>query len=50
MRRMTTVLGLFGVALFIPCVITLAAIVTWTVVRFSPKPKETTPAPDSTES
>ena len=36
---MDTVLGLLGVALFIPCVITLAAGVTWTVVKFSPTPK-----------
>jgi hypothetical protein len=45
---MSTVLGLLGVALFIPCVIALAAGVTWLVVRFSPgtkneKPSETSP-------
>jgi hypothetical protein len=39
MRRMDTVLGLLGVAVFIPCVIALAAGVTWTVVKFSPAPR-----------
>jgi H+/Cl- antiporter ClcA len=29
-------LGLLGVAVFIPCVIGLAAGITWAVVRFSP--------------
>ena len=33
---MDTVLGLLGVALFIPCVISLAAGVTWLVVRIVP--------------
>jgi hypothetical protein len=32
------VLGLLGLALFIVCVISLAAGVTWLVVRFSPNP------------
>jgi hypothetical protein len=32
-------LGLLGVFVFIPCVIALAAAVTWLVVRLSPKPK-----------
>ena len=31
-------LGLFGIAVFIVCVIALAAGVTWLVVRISPKP------------
>jgi hypothetical protein len=35
-----TVLGLIGVVIFIPCVISLAAAVTWLVVRFSPGTKE----------
>jgi hypothetical protein len=35
-----TVLGLIGVIIFIPCVISLAAAVTWLVVRFSPGTKE----------
>jgi hypothetical protein len=33
---MGTVLGLFGIALFIVCVIALAAAVTWLVVKISP--------------
>jgi hypothetical protein len=33
-----TVLGLVGIAIFIPCVIALAAGVTWLVVRLSPSP------------
>jgi hypothetical protein len=37
---MDTVLGLIGVVLFIPCVISLAAGVTWLVVRVSPGTKE----------
>jgi hypothetical protein len=35
---MDDVLGLLGLALFILCVIALAAGVTYLVVRFSPKP------------
>jgi hypothetical protein len=31
-----TVLGLLGVAVFVPCVISLAAGLTWLVVRLSP--------------
>jgi hypothetical protein len=38
-------LGLLGILVFIPCVIALAAAVTWLVVRFSPKPRK---RPDST--
>jgi hypothetical protein len=38
-------LGLLGVLVFIPCVIALAAGITWTVVRLTPKPK---PGNDST--
>jgi hypothetical protein len=34
----STALGLIGLALFIVCVIALAAGVTWAVVRLSPKP------------
>jgi hypothetical protein len=41
----STVLGLIGVAVFIVCVITIAAGVTWVVVKVSPapakKPEET---------
>jgi hypothetical protein len=33
-----TVLGLIGIAVFIVCVIALAAGVTWLVVRISPSP------------
>ncbi len=32
------ILGVFGIAVFIVCVIALAASVTWLVVRISPKP------------
>jgi hypothetical protein len=35
-----TVLGLIGLAIFIVCVIALAAGVTWTVVRLTPSPEE----------
>jgi hypothetical protein len=43
-----TVLGLIGVILFIPCIIGLAAGVTWVVVKLSPsksfqKPPEPSP-------
>jgi hypothetical protein len=34
-----TVLGLLGILVFIPCVITLAAALTWIVVKISPAPK-----------
>jgi len=34
-----TAFGLLGLALFIVCVVALAAGVTWLVVRLSPKPK-----------
>ena len=33
------VLGLIGIAVFIVCVISLAAAVTWTVVRLTPNKK-----------
>jgi hypothetical protein len=33
-------LGLVGIAVFIACVIALAAGVTWLVVRFSPAPNK----------
>jgi hypothetical protein len=39
-------LGLVGIAVFIACVIALAAAVTWAVVRLSPPPKKSTPAPE----
>jgi len=42
-----TVLGLLGILVFIPCVIALAAALTWIVVRFSPAPK---PASEQAES
>jgi hypothetical protein len=35
---METVVGLIGVAIFIVCVVALAAGVTWVVVRLSPTP------------
>jgi hypothetical protein len=34
------ILGLLGIAVFIVCVIALAAAVTWVVVRFTPPPKD----------
>jgi hypothetical protein len=39
----TTVLGLIGIAVFIVCVIALAAAVTWTVVRLTPSHKKQRP-------
>jgi hypothetical protein len=46
----TNVLGLLGIAVFIVCVIALAASVTWLVVRISPKPgsKKSKPEPAET--
>jgi hypothetical protein len=46
---MTTVLGLFGIALFCAAVIALAAAVTWLVVKLSPakKPKPAAPSGDA---
>jgi hypothetical protein len=38
-----TLLGLLGVAVFIVCVIALAAGVTWVVVRLSPSPNAKKP-------
>jgi hypothetical protein len=35
----STALGLIGVAVFIVCIVALAAGVTWLVVRFSPNPQ-----------
>jgi hypothetical protein len=35
---MGTVLGLLGIAVFIPCVVAFAAAITWVVVRVSPNP------------
>jgi hypothetical protein len=37
---MSTVLGLLGVALYIPAIIAIAASVTWVVVKLSPGTKE----------
>ena len=37
---MSTVLGLLGVALYIPMIIAIAAGVTWLVVRLSPGTKD----------
>ena len=46
------ILGLLGIVVFIVCVIALAAAVTWTVVRVSPKPggKKNKPEPAETPS
>jgi hypothetical protein len=35
----SSVLGLIGIAVFIACIVGLAAGVTWLVVRFSPTPR-----------
>jgi len=40
---MGTVLGVFGIAFFIACVVALAAGVTWLVVRLSPNPNAKKP-------
>jgi hypothetical protein len=47
---MTTVLGLLGIALFCTAVISLAAGVTWLVVKLSPakKPKPAAPSGEPT--
>jgi hypothetical protein len=37
---MATFLGLIGLAIFIPCVVGLAAGVTWLVVKLSPNPQD----------
>ena len=50
MKVMGTILGLLGVAIFIPCVIALAAGVTWTVVRISPAPSKAGAKPAAPES
>ena len=50
MKVMSTILGLLGVAVFIPCVIALAAGVTWTVVRISPAPGKGTAKPAAPDS
>jgi hypothetical protein len=36
----STVLGLIGIAVFIVCIVALAAGVTWVVVRVSPDPNK----------
>jgi hypothetical protein len=42
-KPVASVLGLVGIAVFIVCVIALAAGVTWLVVRLSPPPRKTKP-------
>jgi hypothetical protein len=44
---MGTFLGLLGVAIFIPCVISLAAGITWLVVKISPAPSTQKPETES---
>ena len=44
---MANVLGLLGIAVFIACMISLAAAVTWLVVRFSPNPARKKTAAES---
>ena len=36
---MHTILGLLGIAVFIPCVVALAAALTWLTVKVSPAPR-----------
>jgi hypothetical protein len=43
------ILGVLGIAVFIVCVITLAAAVTWAVVRISPKPGNKKKKPEPAE-
>jgi len=45
-----TALGLLGVIVFIPCVIALAAAITWTVVRLTPQPRRRSEADSTAES
>ena len=40
---MGTFLGLLGVLVFIPCVVALAAGITWLVVKVSPAPSSEKP-------
>ncbi len=42
---MSTALGLLGLVVFIVGVVALAASITWTVVKISPKPKSAQPKP-----
>ena len=44
---MHTILGLLGVVIFIPCVISLAAALTWLTVKLSPAPRP--PSPEQSE-
>ena len=47
-KPVDTVLGLLGLALFIVFVVSLAASVTWLVVRFSPSPSsKPKPSPET---
>jgi hypothetical protein len=46
----TTALGLLGVAFFIVCVVSLAASVTWIVVKVSPMPGGKKKAPTESPS
>jgi hypothetical protein len=41
------VLGLLGIVVFIVAMISLAASVTWLVVRLSPNPNKKKPTPES---
>ena len=45
---MTTALGLIGIVVFIACVILLAAVVTWAVVRLTPSHRATETAEPKT--
>ncbi|HEX6699519.1 MAG TPA: hypothetical protein VF101_02200 [Gaiellaceae bacterium] len=47
---MATALGLVGIAVFIVCVIALAAGVTWLVVRLSPPPRKAKPPAEASNS
>lgn len=45
---METVLGILGLAVFVAFIVSLAAGVTWVVVKLSPMPGKKKPAPEST--
>jgi hypothetical protein len=42
---METVFGLFGIVVFAACVVSLAAAITWVVVKVSPAEKPKKPEP-----
>ena len=46
---METVFGLFGIVVFVASVISLAAAITWVVVKVSPAEKPAKPKPENGE-